>query len=439
MSKKFTHYLLMSAIWVGFLGCQEEDVSSPPKATLQANKTSAQVGEPITFTINEVNADAVSLLPYGLPGGDAGVLLDFTDGVATVEFSYARPGTFDAIVVSNNHSGDGEDVQNVKSAPLTITITSSESEISAFRFITVEEKETEFEVVDVSTKTEIDTTAKTIDVIVPYGTDVTNLVAAFTASGASTVTVDGAEQTTEETPNDFSSPVTYKVTANDGTVTDYTVTVEVTPVEITTAIKSITPVAVSSGAGDKELGVSIDTLNGIVVVYDTLGTSSEQFDSVRIGYELMGGFAILKYGGKKMEQDSMLNLTSTKELEVYSQDSTNTNGIQTYTVYATDAPKLALSFPGLSPDPAAQTEPMNFDFAINVLAGTDVTGINTVATTQAPVGVTVTGMKVDGVTFVGGSVDYSDAVEFELEVDDTNIGVSYTVTYTVTVTVVPEI
>ena len=75
---------------------------------------------------------------------------------------------------------------------------------------------------------------------------------------------------------------------------------------------------------------------------------------------------------------------------------------------------------------------------ISVLSGTDVSNIKTVASTTSPVGVTVTGIKVDGATFISGTdVDYTEPVEFQLTVTDANKGVNYTVTYTVTVTVVP--
>lgn len=438
MIRKFTHYFLLSTIWLCMVNCEEEDISSPPKPVLQADKTTAEVGEEITFTINEVNADAVSLLPYGFPGGDPGVLIEFTEGTATVPFSYSRPGTFQAIAVANNHSGDGEKVDNVQSAPVTITIFSSKRAISDFSFITINETETEFQVIDISTDTEIDEDAKTITVTVPYGTDVTDLTAAFTASPHSTVTVGGTQQKSEETVNNFSNPVVYTVTANDGSTAAYTVTVNVTPVETATTIKSITPVAVSTSADDKTLGASIDNTTRTIVIYDTLGTPLSQFDSVTIGYELDGDFAILKYNGTEMDQDTRLNLTSMQELDVYSQDSTTAGGIQTYEVYAADAPKLALSFPNLSPDPAGGVNPTDFTFAFNVLSGTDVTSINTLATTTDPAGVTVTSMRVDGALFVsGGAVDYSDPVEFQLTVLDSNLGVSYVVTYTVTVEVVP--
>ena len=426
MMRKFTHYILMSVIWCGVVSCEDDEISAPPKPSFQADKTTAEVGEEITFTIPRVDADAVSLLPYGLPGGDPGVLVTFTEGTATVNFAYARPGSFQAIVVANNHTGDGESVRNVQSEPISITITSSKSAITAFSFA------------DISTETEIDEDAKTIEVTVPHGTNLTALKASFTASGFSTVTVGGAAQTSGTTANDFSTPKVYRVTANDGTTADYTVTVNVTPVETTNTIKSISATAVSTNSDEKELHASVDNVGRIIVIYDTLDTPASQFDSIRVGYELDGDFAILKYGGKVMDQDSLLNLTTMKEFDVYSQDSTTAGGIQTYEVYATDAPKLALSFPGLSPDPAAGVEPENFSISITALQGTDIADINTLATTSDPIGVTVTGMKVDGATFVsGGSVDYSEPVEFELTVADTNIGVTYTVVYTVTVTVVP--
>lgn len=426
MIRKFTHYLLLSTFWFSVMSCVDDEVASPPKPSFQASKTTAAVGEEITFTINEVNADAVSLLPYGLPGGDAGVLVEFTDGTATVPFSYSRPGTFQAIVVANNHTGDGESVKNVKSEPISITITSSENSISEFTFP------------DISTETTIDEDAKTIDVTVPYGTDITKLKASYTASGFTKVTVGGTEQTSGTTVNDFTTPKVYTVTADDGTATTYTVTVHVTPVETTNTIKSIGAVAVSTNADEKELGASVDNVNRTIVIYDTLGTPSSQFDSVRIGYELDGDFALLKYGGKVMEQDSMLNLTTDTELEVYSQDSTNAGGIQTYAVYAVDAPKLHLSFPLLIPDPADDVEPENFTMNVNVLKGTDVSDIKTLATTDNPTGVTVTGMKVNGATFVSGTaIDYSEPVELELTVDDGNLGVIYKVVYTITVTAIP--
>ncbi|HNX59907.1 MAG TPA: hypothetical protein PKK43_12475, partial [Spirochaetota bacterium] len=70
----------------------------------------------------------------------------------------------------------------------------------------------------------IDETSKVISVAVPYGTAVTALVAEFSITG-NTISVNGIPQISSVTPNDFTSPVVYTVTALDGSVSNYTVSV----------------------------------------------------------------------------------------------------------------------------------------------------------------------------------------------------------------------
>ena len=60
--------------------------------------------------------------------------------------------------------------------------------------------------------------------VTPYTSDVTSLVATYTAGGTS-VKIGDTLQISGVTTNDFSTPVTYTVTAADGTTQDYTVTV----------------------------------------------------------------------------------------------------------------------------------------------------------------------------------------------------------------------
>lgn len=69
----------------------------------------------------------------------------------------------------------------------------------------------------------IDQSAMTISVIMPAGTDVTALVATFTTTGVS-VKVGTTVQQSGVTPNDFTNPVVYTVTAANGTTATYTVT-----------------------------------------------------------------------------------------------------------------------------------------------------------------------------------------------------------------------
>ena len=86
----------------------------------------------------------------------------------------------------------------------------------------------------------INSAAGTIGVTVPSGTNVTALVATFTTSaGVSSVTVGGVSQVSGTTANNFTSPVTYVVTAQNGTTTQnwvVSVTVQSATTEI---IKSV--------------------------------------------------------------------------------------------------------------------------------------------------------------------------------------------------------
>ena len=70
----------------------------------------------------------------------------------------------------------------------------------------------------------INEAAHTIALTVPRATDLHALVATFTTTGAA-VAVGGTPQVSGTTANDFSSPVTYTVTAADASTQDYVVTV----------------------------------------------------------------------------------------------------------------------------------------------------------------------------------------------------------------------
>ena len=72
----------------------------------------------------------------------------------------------------------------------------------------------------------INESARTIAVTVPFGTDVTTLVATFTSTGAN-VKVGTTLQTSSSTANDFTGPVAYIVTAADASTKTYIVTVTV--------------------------------------------------------------------------------------------------------------------------------------------------------------------------------------------------------------------
>lgn len=94
---------------------------------------------------------------------------------------------------------------------------SSEKEITEFSFKADDNQALLADVIATIEETEITAT-------VPYGTDVTALIATFTTTG-SIVTINTTEQISGVTANDFTNPVSCIVTAADESYTTYSVTV----------------------------------------------------------------------------------------------------------------------------------------------------------------------------------------------------------------------
>src|ERR1041385_6659042 len=279
--RRILYYSLVCLLWVSVNSCKDDEASQPPTPTFTVDRTSGLYNSTeFTFTIDQVGSSAVSLLPYGADhANDAGVLVpasSFTNGKAVVKFVYGKVGVFNAVVVANNHTGDGLSVKNTMSDAKPITITSNRTAISEFSF-------------DKSTKTVIDTTAHTIVVTVPFGTDLTALKAKFALSDFATATVAGAAQTSGTTANNFSSDVVYKITGQNGTTsTDWTVSVVTTPVETDHSFKAVTGTIASTGNGSgRTLGSFLDNTGHVIVVYDTLGDgTAPDADSVSVGFTL---------------------------------------------------------------------------------------------------------------------------------------------------------
>lgn len=97
----------------------------------------------------------------------------------------------------------------------------------------------------------ISESTKSIAVSVPFGTNVTALVATFSTTGTE-VRVGAVTQTSGVTANDFTGPVVYTVIAWDGTSANYTVTVTVLPFSSPTTKAMLTfELAGVSGAIDE--------------------------------------------------------------------------------------------------------------------------------------------------------------------------------------------
>ncbi|MDF2651010.1 MAG: coagulation factor 5/8 type domain protein [Paenibacillus sp.] len=94
-----------------------------------------------------------------------------------------------------------------------------------------------------------------VALVVPDGSDLSSLTAAFETNG-SKVYVNEVEQTSGVSVNDFSSPVIYRVMAQDGTYKDYIVTVYKNPADAV-----VTPYNEVTGKSMKYVAYSSQVLN----------------------------------------------------------------------------------------------------------------------------------------------------------------------------------
>jgi hypothetical protein len=127
----------------------------------------------------------------------------------------------------------------------------------------------------------IDESAKTITIGVPYATNVTALVASFTTTGAS-VAVGATAQVSGTTANDFTSPVTYVVTAADASTASYVVTVNKIPSAPTVtwpvaAQDVVTPLTIQ-GVALAGATVNVQVKNGATVIGTGSGAGSARLN-----------------------------------------------------------------------------------------------------------------------------------------------------------------
>ena len=121
-------------------------------------------------------------------------------------------------------------------------------------------------------------TGSNISVTMPYGTDVSSLIATYITTGSS-VTVDGITQNNGVTTNNFSSPVIYTVIAADGSTQNYTVNVTVASnsAESITAFSLNGTVGVISGTN---IAVTMPYGTDVTALIATFTTTGE---SVTVG------------------------------------------------------------------------------------------------------------------------------------------------------------
>lgn len=109
-------------------------------------------------------------------------------------------------------------------------VLSTEKEITSFNFTKAANPQLTADV----TAT-IDATNHTISATFPYGTAVTALKASFVLSANATLKLGSTAQTSAVTANDFTNPLTFTVTAQNGTTQNYVATVKIETTTNTTS------------------------------------------------------------------------------------------------------------------------------------------------------------------------------------------------------------
>jgi hypothetical protein len=198
--------------------------SSPQIYTVRAADQSTQA---YTVEVQVMPSSEKNITAFNITSPVAAVgLITEAAILVTVPHGTSRTSLTPAISVSpgatvNPASGAARDFTN----PVTYTVTAADGSSQPYEVIVVEASAdakaiTKFNITSPAAATgEIDETAHTISIQAPYGTNLTHMTTLIEHTGASVSPVSGAIQ-------DFSSPVTYTVTAANGSTQPYTVTVQ---------------------------------------------------------------------------------------------------------------------------------------------------------------------------------------------------------------------
>ncbi len=255
----------------------------------------------------------------------------------------------------------------------------------------------------------------TISVSVPGGTDATALIATFSTSGAS-VTVASDAQTSGETPNDFTAPVAYRVTAEDGSYQDYIVTVTVS----SSSEKAITEFGFPSAGAT---GI-ISEINGTMAVTVPYGTNV----TTLVATFASTGASVKVDSTAQTSGGTPNNFTDPVVYTAYAGDGSTKNYTVTVTIASNTAKNItAFSFlsvnnPGISTDVTGTIGESAISVALPF--GTDVSALKATFSTSGA-SVTVGGvLQVTNVT----ANDFTCPVIYTVHADD-----SSTKPYTVTI------
>jgi hypothetical protein len=225
------YVLIALFLVISMVGCTDPEMLSNEAKVLSFQFLSAQnpgLNQDISGTINESTKEIEVVFPIG------SISSDLSDLVATFTSSPKSTVTANGTVqisgqTRNNFSSTlnfqvtAEDKSVVTYKIKVTKLLSSEAKMLSFQFLS-----TQNPALKQNVSGSINETSKEIEVVFPVfsiTSDLSNLVATFTSSPNSTVSVNGVSQVSGQTSTNFSTIRDFQVTAEDKTVVTYKVKV----------------------------------------------------------------------------------------------------------------------------------------------------------------------------------------------------------------------
>ena len=376
--KAINKYLFILITCLFCFSCvKEEMITTNPEFTLsyeRDGKTEAEAGTPF-YIIPTGSGEFITLFNgtegrvWGEPGAKG---VDFNKA-DSLPVSYLNAGKYNLTLVVSSTGNFGEDFsRTVKTVEINVV-----------------DKRNSFTVFNINGTDGTITKDDEILFSVPNSITDFNFVPVFgLQSDTSKVYVNGVEQFSDVTSNDFSQPVVYTIKALSGNEKNYTVKFSTFPAS---SEKMITKFVLGLG-GNKEVGV-IDETNKTITLTANYATNTSAVRPVIISsYGSKVYLGTVAYSERK---DYNLSSTGVKTVKVVAQDKSEV-------VYALKVilgnPVTSFTFKGLVPAPVGVIDVAAKTITVDVLKGTDIN--NLVAHWEGSVGKATIGTVVqsNGVT-----------------------------------------
>ncbi len=247
-----------------------QDFTNPVVYTVTAEDLSTKSW---TVTVTIAPNDESEITSFSLPGQ---VSSQINVGPQTIDvlmpYGFDVSNLLPTISVSAEASVSPTTAQDF-SSPVDFTVTAEDLSTSTWTVKVTFEPNDESDITSFNIPGQVSSTisavAPTIEVVMPYGTDVTSLLPTIGASAEASISPTTAQ--------DFTNPVVYTVTAEDLSTTDWTVTVTIAPNDEAEITSFSLPGQVSSqvNAGLQTIDVVMPFGANVTSLLATIGVSAE--------------------------------------------------------------------------------------------------------------------------------------------------------------------